>query len=145
MPRSRQEREERNDPRSEARERALTLLYEAEAKGQSGYDTLAALPIKADELAIEIVEGIDDHRDRIDALIVEHARGWTLERMPTIDRCVLRIGIFELLERPDVPTAVAIDEAVELAKSYSTDDSGRFVNGMLSNIASKVRKDDGRG
>jgi transcription antitermination protein NusB len=139
MPRSRQEREERDDSRSEARERALTLLYEAESKGLTGRDTVEALPVKPDDLAVLLVEGVDDHRDRLDQLIISHAKGWTLERMPTLDRCVLRIAVYELLERTDVPTAVVIDEAVELAKNYSTDDSGRFVNGMLSAIAAKVR------
>jgi transcription antitermination protein NusB len=139
MPRSREEREERDDQRSEARERALTLLYEAASKGLTGRDTLEALPVLPDELAVLLVKGVDDHKARLDELIVAHSRGWTLERMPTLDRCVLRIAVFELLERTEVPTAVVIDEAVELAKNYSTDDSGRFVNGMLSAIAAKVR------
>jgi N utilization substance protein B len=82
---------------------------------------------------------VQDRRDEIDTLLTDHARGWTLERMPVIDRTVLRIATYELLARPDVPTAVVIDEAVELAKRFSTDDSGRFVNGMLSAIAKKVR------
>jgi transcription antitermination protein NusB len=139
MPRSREEREERDDRRSEARERALTLLYEAESKALSGPDVIAALPVAPDELAVLLVTGVAEHREAIDAQLVAHARGWTLERMPTIDRCVLRIATFELMLRPEVPTAVVIDEAVELAKGYSTDDSGRFVNGMLSAIAAKVR------
>ena len=94
-----------------------------------------------DPLASLLVEGVEDRRDEIDALLTDHARGWTLERMPVIDRTVLRIATYELLDRPDVPTAVVIDEAVELAKRFSTDDSGRFVNGMLSAIAKKVRVD----
>jgi transcription antitermination protein NusB len=139
MPRSREERDEREDSRSEARERALTLLYEAESKNSSGLDILAALPVRPDELAVLLVEGVDEHRVEIDELIISHARGWTLERMPTLDRCVLRMAVYELVYRDEVPKAVVIDEAVELAKSYSTDDSGRFVNGMLSAIAGKVR------
>ena len=92
-----------------------------------------------DPLASLLVEGVEDQRDEIDALLTDHARGWTLERMPVIDRTVLRIATYELLDRPEVPTAVVIDEAVELAKRFSTDDSGRFVNGMLSAITKKVR------
>jgi transcription antitermination protein NusB len=129
----------REDHRSEARERALGLLYEAEAKGLDERVVLAALPSDPDPLAVVLVEGVADHRAQIDELLRAHARGWTLERMPVIDRTVLRIGTFELLERPEVPTAVVIDEAVELAKQFSTDDSGRFVNGMLAAIAKKVR------
>ena len=128
-----------DDRRSEARERALLLLYEADAKGGAPRDVVAHLPVAPDPLATLLVEGVQDHRDAIDTLLADHARGWTLERMPVIDRTVLRIATFELLERPDVPTPVVIDEAVELAKRFSTDDSGRFVNGMLSAIARKVR------
>jgi N utilization substance protein B len=128
-----------DDRRSEARERALLLLYEAEAKGGEPRDVVAHLPAAPDPLAAMLVEGVQDHRDEIDRLLSGHARGWTLERMPVIDRTVLRIATFELLGRPDVPTAVVIDEAVELAKRFSTDDSGRFVNGMLSAIAREVR------
>jgi N utilization substance protein B len=129
----------REDRRSEARERALLLLYEADAKGGEPRTVVAALPVPPDALATQLVEGVEDRRPEIDELLSEHARGWTLERMPVIDRTVLRIATYELLARPDVPTAVVIDEAVELAKRFSTDDSGRFVNGMLSAIAKKVR------
>jgi transcription antitermination protein NusB len=135
----RPERTDREDRRSESRERALTLLYEAEAKTQSGEATLEALPVAADEMATKLVQGVDSHRVEIDALIRKYSRTWTLERMPVIDRSVLRIAIFELLASPDVPTAVILDEAVELAKSYGTDDSGKFVNGMLSSIVASVR------
>jgi transcription antitermination protein NusB len=135
----RPERTDREDRRSESRERALTLLYEAEAKAQSGEATLHALPVAADDMATKLVQGVDAHRVEIDELIRKYSRTWTLERMPVIDRSVLRIAIFELLASPDVPTAVILDEAVELAKSYGTDDSGKFVNGMLSSIATHVR------
>jgi transcription antitermination protein NusB len=135
----RPERTDREDRRSESRERALTLLYEAEAKTQSGEATLEALPVAADDMATKLVQGVDAHRVEIDALIRKYSRTWTLERMPVIDRSVLRIAIFELLASPDVPTAVILDEAVELAKSYGTDDSGKFVNGMLSSIVANVR------
>jgi transcription antitermination protein NusB len=135
----RPERTDREDRRSESRERALTLLYEAEAKAQSGEATLHALPVAADDMATKLVQGVDAHRVEIDELIRKYSRTWTLERMPVIDRSVLRIAIFELLASPDVPIAVILDEAVELAKSYGTDDSGKFVNGMLSSIAAHVR------
>ena len=135
----RPERTDREDRRSESRERALTLLYEAEAKTQSGEATLEALPVAADDMATKLVQGVDSHRVEIDALIRKYSRTWTLERMPVIDRSVLRIAIFELLASPDVPTAVVLDEAVELAKSYGTDDSGKFINGMLSSIAAHLR------
>ena len=131
----------RDDRRSEARERALLLLYEADAKGGEPREVVAGLPVAPDPLASLLVEGVEDRRPEIDALLSDHARGWTLERMPVIDRTVLRIATYELLDRPDVPTAVVIDEAVELAKRFSTDDSGRFVNGMLAAIAKKVRVD----
>jgi N utilization substance protein B len=135
----RDDRDDRDDRRSEARERALSLLYEAEAKSTDGGAVLAALPVRPDPLAVVLVEGVTAHAEQIDALLVAHARGWTLERMPVIDRTLLRIATYELIDRPDVPTAVVIDEAVTLAKRFSTDDSGRFVNGMLSAIARKVR------
>jgi transcription antitermination protein NusB len=129
----------REDARSDARERALGLLYEAETKGTGVADVLEALAVPPDPLAVTLVEGVDRRRPEIDDLLAAHARGWTLERMPAVDRAVMRIAVFELLERDDVPTAVVIDEAVELAKRFSTDDSGRFVNGMLAAIARKIR------
>ena len=137
------ERDQRDDRiedlRSEARERALALLYEAQAKGLSGTEVIAALPVPPDKLAVLLVTGVEEHRARIDELIVQFAKGWSLERMPVVDRTVLRLATFELLERPEVPVAVVLDEAVELAKHFSTDDSGRFVNGVLAAIARTVR------
>lgn len=127
------------DERSDARERALILLYEAESKSIAPSDVVDAQVLTPDELTRTLVEGVQNHGREIDDLIAAHAKGWTLQRMPTIDRNVLRIGTFELLGRPDVPIAVVIDEAVELAKRFSTDDSGKFVNGVLSTIAPKVR------
>ena len=129
----------REDRRSEARERALLLLYEADAKGRTPAEVVADLPVPPDPMAVLLVDGVAERRDEIDALLAAHARGWTLDRMPVIDRSVLRIATFELLARPDVPTAVVIDEAVELVKVYSTDQSGAFVNGILSTIAAEVR------
>lgn len=127
------------DERSDARERALILLYEAESKSMAPTDVADGQVLLPDELTRLLVAGVEQHGRDIDDLIAAHSKGWTLQRMPTIDRNVLRIGIFELMGRPEVPVAVVIDEAVELAKRFSTDDSGRFVNGVLSAIAPKLR------
>lgn len=127
------------DRRSEARERTLSLLYEAEARGLEPTEVAAGQVVKPDELTLALVTGVTARHSDLDELIARHARGWSIERMPSLDRCVLRMAIFELLERPEVPTAVILDEAVELAKVYSTDDSGRFVNGVLSAVARQVR------
>jgi transcription antitermination protein NusB len=124
--------------RREARERAMALLYECETKSQAAADVLASLPVPAEPFTVERVTGVADHLDEIDATIRRYARDWTLERMPALDRAVLRIGVFELAHRPDVPTGAVISEAVELAKTFSTDDSGRFVNGMLAAVAADL-------
>jgi N utilization substance protein B len=125
--------------RREARERALDLLYEAEAKGESAATIIDALPLRPPTFTIELVDGVEQHQSDIDDTIRAYAKGWTLERMPTIDRALLRIGVYELVHEPDVPTAAIISEAVALAKAFSTEDSGRFVNGMLSAVAADVR------
>lgn len=130
---------ERPDERSDARERALYLLYEAQAKGIAPADTLDLQVIEPDELTQLLVRGVSEHGDALDALIAERAEGWTLARMPVLDLSVMRLATFELVHRGDVPTAVVLNEAVELAKRYSTDDSGRFVNGVLAAIAGAVR------
>jgi N utilization substance protein B len=124
--------------RREARERALGLLYEAEAKGETPAELLHSLPVPPEAFAAELVIGVSAHQDEIDALLRRFSKGWDLERMPAIDRALLRMGTFELAHT-DVPLAAAISEAVELAKRYSTDDSHKFVNGMLSRIATEVR------
>jgi N utilization substance protein B len=97
--------------------------------------------VAPDSYATALATGVDDNRDEIDALVGRHAKGWTLERMPSVDRAVLRMATFELLHREDVPVAVAISEAVELAQEFSTDESGRFVNGVLSSVAKQARPD----
>ena len=129
----------RLDERSDARERALYLLYEAESKGITPVEALELQVLAPDELTQTIVRGVAQHRDRLDAAIDQRATGWTLARMPVIDLNVLRIGAFELAERPDVPTAVVLDEAVNLVKQFSTDDSGRFVNGVLAALVADLR------
>lgn len=125
--------------RHTSRERALTLLYEAEQKEMTPGALVATLPAPPDRFAGELVAGVDAHLAEIDDLISRFAHNWRIDRMPAIDRALLRISTFELGHCPDVPTAVVIDEAVELAKQYSTEESGRFVNGMLSRIAEEVR------
>ncbi len=125
--------------RRQARERALSLLYEAESKDQPPAEVLAGLPVAPAEFATALVAGVGDHMDELDDWITRYARDWTIERMPALDRALLRIGIFELLHRPDVPTGAVISEAVELAQRFSTDESSRFVNGMLARIAEAVR------
>ena len=123
------------DSRSQSRERALTLLYEAETKDVPPVDVLEAQIDPADDLTRLIVEGVSSSRPDLDDVIGRHAVGWSVDRMPALDRLVLRMATFELKERTDVPLAVIIDEAVELAKRFNTDDSGRFVNGVLSSVA----------
>jgi N utilization substance protein B len=125
--------------RRAARERALELAYEEEQRGLTASELLADLPLDPDPYAKLLVVGIDEHRDEIDALIRKYSEHWALERMPVVDRALLRIGTYELAWVPDTPAAVVITEAVELAKEYSTKDSGRFVNGLLARIAEEVR------
>lgn len=126
-----------------ARERALELLYETYARNASAEDVLSGLVVAPDPFAEELVRGVEERAIEIDGLISRFAKGWTIDRMPVIDRAVLRLATFELLAAPQVPVGVVISEAVELAKRYSTDDSGRFVNGVLSAIAGAVRAVDG--
>jgi N utilization substance protein B len=128
-----------DDFRSDARERALILLYEAETKGIAPSEVLAAQIAAPDELTTVLVKGVEAHQARLDEAIAAHSKGWSLARMPAIDRIVLRVAAFELLGRRDVPVAVVLDEAVELAKRFSTDDSGRFVNGVLAALVPVLR------
>jgi transcription antitermination protein NusB len=131
---------ERPDERSDARERALYLLYEAHSKGIAPSATIDIQVLEPDELTQELVRGVDANLQHLDELIAAKAKGRTLARMPVLDLSVMRLAVFELVERPHVPTAVVLNEAVELAKRYSTDDSGRFVNGVLAAIAADVRQ-----
>jgi N utilization substance protein B len=130
----------RPDERSDARERALYLLYEAYSKGIAPSDALSLQVLEPDELTTLLVVGVSDHVEVIDAAIAARARGWALDRMPVLDLNILRLGSFELAYRPEVPIAVAIDEAVELAKRFSTDESGKFVNGVLSALVADLRQ-----
>jgi N utilization substance protein B len=125
--------------RRQARRRAVEMLYEA-AQRDTDAVTLLADRVGSTEVepigdyTITLVEGVTARREQIDELLAEHAQGWTLDRMPPVDLAVLRIGVWELLWAADVPDPVAIDEAVGLAKELSTDDSPRFVNGVLGRI-----------
>ena len=124
--------------RSKARKRALDLLYEAELRGEP---VLALLDQRTADASppvgpytVQLVRGVQEHHERIDELLAAHAEGWTLDRMPAVDRNILRIGVYELLWADDVPDAVAISEAVQLARSLSTDASPAFVNGLLARL-----------
>ena len=125
--------------RSKARKRALDILFEAELRGSPVLEllaeriTLGRPPVPG--YAAGLVRGVAVHQARIDELISQYAEGWTLDRMPAVDRNIVRIGVFELLWAGDVPDAVAISEAVLLARDLSTDASPAFVNGLLARIA----------
>jgi transcription antitermination protein NusB len=125
-------------PRHQQRERALSLLYEAELKGASPLEVLDALPVPPDPFVRTLVERAVTSREEADRRIGAASVGWPLDRMAVIDRLVLRMAVAELLTPDGPPVAVVIDEAVELVKAYSTDESGRFVNGILSTIAADI-------
>ena len=125
-----------------ARERALELLYESDLKGLTVSEVLAELPVPPQPYTIVLARGVEDHQARIDELISSHAIDWSLDRMPVVDRAVLRMASYELGWSTDVPTSVVISEAVELAKSYSTEESGGFVNGLLATISHELRPDE---
>lgn len=130
--------------RTKARKRALDILFQADIRLEEPGVILAAEARRATSepsretswlYAREIVDGVIDHGDEIDEQITTYARDWTIERMPAVDRAVLRIAIWEILYNDEIPAAVAISEAVILAKEFSTDESGSFVNGVLGRVA----------
>ncbi|MDR7274162.1 transcription antitermination factor NusB [Catenuloplanes atrovinosus] len=128
--------------RRKARKRALDVLYEADLRNLPPVEVLASYLERIEQprpdhigYTIRIVEGVAEHLDRIDELLASYAEGWTLDRMPVVDRNLARIAVYELLQADDVDDAVAITEAVELARQMSTDDSPRFLNGLLGRIA----------
>lgn len=125
--------------RHEARERALHLLYEAEMKQLPVDEVLASQVLAPEDFTADLVTGVVEHRDELDAIIDRLARGWTIARMPTLDVVVLRIACYELAHRPDTPRAVVLSEAVDLATTYGTDDSPGFVNGLLAAAADELR------
>jgi N utilization substance protein B len=124
--------------RSKARKRALDLLFESEQRSTPVLGLLAGRVAASDppvpEYAVELVEGVVSHQARIDELLETYSRDWSLDRMPAVDRALLRLATYELLWRDDVPDAVVIDEAVTLARSLSTDESPAFVNGLLGRL-----------
>lgn len=126
-------------PNREGRERAVELLYEAEAKGLHPADVVASLPMAPVPYAAALAEGVGDHVELLDQLIGTRARGWTVPRMPAIDRALLRLGSYELAFEPEQPDGVVISEAVALAKRFSTDESPKFVNGVLAAVGEDVR------
>ena len=124
--------------RSKARKRALDILYAAELRGESPTRALEAAIAEGEgptnDYTAELVRGVVAHQAEIDALVAGASQGWTLERMPAVDRNVLRLGVFEMLHVADVPDAVAISEAMNLVRDLSTDESPAFVNGVLGSI-----------
>jgi N utilization substance protein B len=114
-------------------------MYEAELKGDSPSVILEALMVVPDPYTVALLHTVEDRGVEIDGLIDAAAIGWDLDRMAVVDRNVLRLAVAELLGSAEVPTAVILNEAVELASGYSTDDSGRFVNGVLSTLAARLR------
>lgn len=131
--------------RTKARKRAVDAVFAADLRKISPLallDDVAELTAdRQNQEAIfgyarDIVQGVVDHHEEIDDLLETYSQGWALDRMPNLDRAILRVAVWEILHNPDVPDAVAVNEAVDLAKEFSTDDSGSFVNGLLSRIAS---------
>lgn len=126
--------------RSKARKRALDVLFEADQRDRDVTEVLTerlevpGTQAALQEYAVELVEGVVAEQERIDELIASYSHGWTIERMPAVDRAILRIGAWEILFNDDVPDAVAVDEAVELARALSTDESPTFVNGLLGRL-----------
>ena len=124
--------------RRDARRQAIDILYQADVLGERPgevADEWEAAGRSVAPFARQLVDGVDAHLEALDALLGEYAEGWTVERMATLDRTILRVACFEIRYRDDIPDAVAIDQAVEAAKELSTEDSGGFVNGLLGRIA----------
>jgi N utilization substance protein B len=130
--------------RSKARKQALDLLYETDIRGTNLVETLIARDIPAEgpdarpirDYTRELVNGVSENRRKIDELITTYAQGWDMDRLPAVDRNILRLGIFEILWSSAVPTSVAIDEALMLAKELSSDESSKYIHGVLGRIAS---------
>ena len=124
--------------RSKARKRALDVLFASELRGQRPVEALDAAIAEGEgptnDYTAVLVRGVVEHQAEIDALLAEYSTGWTLDRMPAVDRNVLRLGVFEMLYADDVPDAVAVTEAMALVRDLSTDDSPAFVNGVLGSI-----------
>ncbi|MBU3734045.1 MAG: hypothetical protein RLZZ334_248 [Actinomycetota bacterium] len=130
--------------RSKARKQALDLLYETDIRGTNLVETLVSRDVPAEgpdarpirDYTKDLVNGVSENRRKIDELITTYAQGWDMDRLPAVDRNILRLGIYEILWAKDVPTSVAIDEALLLAKELSSDDSSKYIHGVLGRIAS---------
>ena len=124
--------------RGKARRRAVDVLFEAEQRSVSAFDALRDRREKTDQVinpyTVDIVEGVVAMQPQIDEFLTTYSQGWALERMPSVDRIILRVGAWELLYNDDIPDGVAVSEAVELAKTLSTDESPSFVNGLLGRL-----------
>ena len=124
--------------RTKARKRALDVLFAAELRGESATEALdraiAEGESPTNDYTVVLVRGVEEHRARIDEVLASYSEGWTLDRMPAVDRNVLRLGVWELLWTEDVPDAVAISEALALVTELSTDESPQFVNGVLGAV-----------
>ena len=124
--------------RTKARKRALDVLYASDLRAENPVDALERAIADGEgpsnDYTTTLVRGVVEHQARIDELLAEYSEGWTLERMPAVDRNVLRLGVFEVLFADDVPDAVALTEAMSLVRDLSTDESPQFVNGVLGNI-----------
>lgn len=125
--------------RREAREEALAVLYQVESTGGTVDDALSSRPVGIDAYAAKMVRGIAAQSDELDDVVRRNLTGWRLERLAVIDRILVRMGAWELLNRDDIPTGVVLSEAVELATQYSGEESPRFVNGLLRAVANDVR------
>jgi transcription antitermination protein NusB len=136
--------------RRDARRIAVAILYQADLTGRSPLEVLDERRSLGEAGAVsgfaeDLVRGVTENRQELDAVIGEHAEGWTVARMASVDRTLLRVASYEILFREDVPAAVAIDEAVDAAKELSTEDSGRFVNGVLGKIVQEREERAGAG
>lgn len=133
--------------RRAGREMALRALFQVDMGGVSAEEAFATVSDaeryveETIEFARDLVTGASGHAEAIDGVIERHARGWSLDRMANVDRNILRLSLYELLYRPDIPPSVAVDEAVELAKKYSTAESGRFVNGVLGSVVRNLEEE----
>jgi transcription antitermination protein NusB len=125
--------------RREAREEALSFLYETELTGSSVADALDGRDLPPEDYALAMVEGIAAEREELDDIIARNLTGWRLVRMPIVDRVIARMATWELKSRPDVPTGAVLSEAVELATQYCGEDSPRFLNGVLRSVADELR------
>ncbi len=128
--------------RREARETILNILYAADNHGQSLTDYLDEQPVEPKQFVSDLVKGISTHLERIDSMIDQFAEGWSTERMPIIDKALLRMATYEVLYRLDIPIEAILSEAVALASEYSTEQSSRFINGVVASISEETRTDN---